>query len=161
MLTFKKAAVLSCMAVAVAVAGCSTVPYAREVKKRPADGGVIALRSAHTTEDRAHADSLMRTNCGSNQARIMEEGEIVIGQRTNSDARTSNERSESSGFSIGGVKFGGASDPYQRTSGSSETTQMTEWQISYQCVASATQPVALEAAPAAPVPVSGVKKAKK
>lgn len=141
-----KMTLLAVSAVSFLVAGCSIAPYAREVKKRPSEGGVIALKTMHSPEDRALAESLMRSNCGSNEAKVMEEGEVVTGTKTYSDATTSNE--SDSGFSIGGLSFGSGAG--QRTAGSSETHQLKEWQISYQCIAREYR--------ASPEAVSGIKK---
>ena len=45
---------------------CVTVPYrpqAREVKKLPGKGGIVALKSNHREEDRAFAEQKMENNC--------------------------------------------------------------------------------------------------
>lgn len=150
MLSSRKVLLLCAVSVvsSVALSGCSTIPYAREVKKRPSEGGVIALRATHSPEDRAKAETLMRSNCSAGSLKILEEGEVAVGTKTTSDARTSQDQGNT-GFSIGALTFG--SDPSSRTSGSSETTQLTEWQISYECVASAP-------APSSQPPVSAIKK---
>ena len=129
------AAVLAGVSLFVA---CAHVPYAREVKKRPSTGGVIALNPHHTSEDRLKADSLMQTNCAGKDVQVTEEGEVAVGTRTQASSSSSynnnNNNNTNSGFSLGGIAFG-SSAPTQNSNVSSETTTMKEWQISYECVA--------------------------
>lgn len=111
--------------------GCAIVPYAREVKKKPSSGGVIALRTTHSPEDRAKADTLMRSNCGSAEVKVLEEGEVVVGEKTNSTAN-SNYHAGNPGTQKGIFTFG-ASNPGYDTNTSQETVKLTEWQIQYEC----------------------------
>lgn len=126
---------------ALMVSACATMPYqpyAREVKKKPNEGGVIALRSEHRPEDRQRADSLMASNCGSDAiVKVQEEGEVAVGEKTNSNSNKVQEnRPASSGFSIGGLHFGSAeARPGENTNTTTETVQVKEWQIAYNCVA--------------------------
>ncbi len=127
-----------CLVVTVTVgslwmAGCAIVPYAREVKKKPSEGGLIALEVLHSEEDRAQADTLMHNNCGSKPVKILEEGEAVVGQRTQTNANASH-RAGLEGKKFGNFMIGG-SDPSTEVSSSSVTSEVKEWQISYQCVA--------------------------
>ena len=126
------------VAVAAMLAACATMPYqpyAREVKKKPQEGGLIALKSEHRPEDRQKAEGLMQANCGSQSiAKVMEEGEVVTGERTNSNASKTQESAQSSLFSIGGIKFG-STKPSENTNTTTVTEQMKEWQIAYECVA--------------------------
>lgn len=122
--------ILSVVVVAVLIfTGCATIPYAREVKKRPLAGGTIALRTYHGPEDRAKADSLMQINCGTNEVKVVEEGEVVVGQRSETTAHQG-PSSSTSLFSFGNVSNNGTSG-----SASTETVQVKEWQISYECLA--------------------------
>lgn len=118
---------------------CQTVPYqgqAREVKRKPSEGGIIALAVNHRPEDRAQADVRMKSNCAQSEIKILEEGEVAVGQTTTSNAsetnRASTERKAGMLFGIP-VMTGQASGT--DTSTSSTTTQIKEWQISYECVA--------------------------
>lgn len=117
--------------------GCATLPYepyARVVKVRTAQGGTIALHSEHRTEDRAKADTMMMTNCGTNASpQVMEEGEMVVGEKTDSSTQQSNNYHSNPAFKVGALTFG--STPSNTTTGSSFTTQLKEWHITYQCVA--------------------------
>lgn len=120
------------------VVGCASMPYqpyAREVKKKPREGGVIALKTEHRPEDRQRADFLMAANCGADVlVNVQEEGEVAVGERTNSSAsKTNSQRDE--GFSLGGIKFVSGVKPSEDTATSSETVQLKEWQIAYNCVA--------------------------
>lgn len=134
----KKLATLICT---LALSACATMPYepyAREVKKKPRDGGVIALRTEHRPEDRARADFLMSANCGDSSVNVAEEGEVVVGEKTNTSANKYQETQPESGFRIGGIAFAsGATRPGENTNVESQTSQLKEWHISYQCIAAA------------------------
>lgn len=127
----RKCVVLTVLVAITYMVGCAMVPFAREVKKKPTEGGVIALRLQHSPEDRAKADALMRSNCGSAEAQVMEEGEVVVGQKTNTVANSSFQAG-SEGTQHGVFTFGG-SDPGVATNSSQETSQVKEWQITYKC----------------------------
>ncbi len=133
------------LSVLVAVAGimisCQTMPYqgvAREVKRKPNEGGVIALTSEHRPEDRMKADEKMKSNCGASTIKVLEEGEIAVGQTTTSNAseayRPSSQKKVGSLFGMPLVSGQGAGTD---TSTSSTVTQLKEWQISYECMSSA------------------------
>lgn len=129
----------SLTALAALYAGCQAapyVPYARDVKKRPQQGGVIALKSEHRDEDRMKADRMMSTNCTNQNVKILEEGEVAIGQTTTGSAQESHQKG-TDGTQVGSL-FGipvvsGQQDPSKSTASSSTTTNLTEWQISYEC----------------------------
>ena len=132
------------VAVAFLVVGCATVPYqpyAREVKKKPREGGIIALKTEHRPEDRVRADYLMAQNCSTDHTvKVNEEGEVVTGAKTRTAQNKYNENREQ-GFRIGGMQFGtGQTRPEENTNSVSETEQVKEWQISYECVANAPAP---------------------
>lgn len=127
----------------VLIAGCATVPYqpyAREVKRQPQQGGIIALKTDNRPEDRTHAESIMRQNCGSNTLKILEEGEVITGQTTTSDAKKTNETENQGGLKLGAFTFGGAAENAEKTQTTATTTALKEWQISYTCVAATTTP---------------------
>ena len=144
----------------LAVVGCQTMPYqpyARDVKRRPQSGGVIALHTEHRDEDRLKADEMMKSNCGANAIKVTEEGEVVVGQTTNTNA---NQNTDYGNKHQVGTLFGmpvtSGADASTNTNSTATTTQVKEWQIVYDCVA------ATETAPAAaPVQTASVKKAKK
>ncbi len=125
--------------VALLFTGCQTMPYqpyARDVKRLPNQGGVIALKTEHRDEDRAKAESMMKKNCGNGIVKIKEEGEVTIGQTTTGNAKETKDEG-SDGFKVGSL-FGvpvmsGASDPSKNTATTSTTTSLKEWQISYEC----------------------------
>jgi len=132
----KKIALLFCVTI---ISGCATMPYepyAREVKKKPREGGVIALRTQHRSEDRARADTMMSANCGESSVSVAEEGEVVVGEKTNTSANKYQENQPASGFSLGGIAFGsGNTRPGENTNVESQTSQIKEWHIAYQCMA--------------------------
>jgi hypothetical protein len=122
-----------------ALVGCQTMPYqpyARDVKKKPNANGIIALRLEHREEDRAKAQTMMQANCQQARVNVLEEGEVVIGQKSVTDAQTEKNQAES-GTQVGSL-FGmpvvsGGRAAYDATSAKVETTQVKEWQISYEC----------------------------
>lgn len=133
----KKLALATTLSAALFMVSCAMVPYAREVKKKPNAGGTIALKTYHNAQDRAQADLLMRNNCGTNEVKVTEEGEAVVGQVTNSNANTnyySGSRNTASA-NWGTVTFGNY-NPGESTNMTAQTTQLKEWQIQYECVAS-------------------------
>jgi hypothetical protein len=122
---------------AVFFVSCQTVPYqgkAREVKRKPSDGGVIALDVDHRAEDRQRADEKMKSNCGELSVKILEEGEVVVGQTTNSttsEDQRNDTRRKAGNFLGMALVTGQAAGTDSQTS--STTTQLKEWQISYEC----------------------------
>jgi hypothetical protein len=144
---------LPLFSVIVFTVSCATMPYepyAREVKKKPSDGGVIALHANYRPEDRSKADLMMQSNCAGGTVKVTEEGEVVVGEKTDATAKKTYESADS-GWKWGAVKFGSAS-PSDNTQTSSQTTQLKEWHISYSCVAAA------ETQHAAPVAKKGRRK---
>ena len=123
-----------------AITSCQTMPYqpyARDVKKKPQANGVIALRLDHRDEDRAKADNMMKANCGEAPVKVIEEGEVVIGQESVTNANTSQQKgyeSEQVGSFFGMPVMAGGKDPSQTTTAKVATTQVKEWQINYECV---------------------------
>ena len=122
-----------------AVTGCQTVPYqpyAREVKRLPGAGGEIALKPEHRDEDRAKAQNVMASNCGTTEVKVLEEGEVVVGQTTASNAKETHDNG-SSGTKMGSL-FGmpimsGAQEASNNTSTTATTTALKEWNIKYAC----------------------------
>ena len=122
----------------VSLVKCVTLPYepqAREVKRRPTNGGVIALNLSHRQEDRARADIMMKSNCGNLDVQVAEEGEVVVGERleatTDKHAKTT-----TNAFTLGGFSFGNEKPTETTTTNS---VQVKEWQIAYNCIASTTK----------------------
>lgn len=119
--------------------GCQTLPYqpyAREVKRVPTRGGEIALKAEHRDEDRLKADTMMSSNCGGGKIKVLEEGEVVVGQTTNSNASQTQNRA--SGGTQVGTLFGipvtsGARGASNDTATSATTTSVKEWNIKYEC----------------------------
>lgn len=131
--TFVRRSIFASLVATLAfITGCAIVPYAREVKKKPTEGGVVAMRTHHTPEDRAKAESMIASNCGANNYKILEEGEVVVGEKTHSTSNKSTDTSNSQPLRWGSLTFG-SSTPTENTNTSSETVQIKEWQISYQC----------------------------
>lgn len=128
-----KKTLLATLSLALVLSSCAYVPYAREAKKKPRQGGLISLKTDHRPEDRQKAEQMMAANCGSIPVNILEEGEVVIGHRSSSSANKSNEMADSGGIQLGGLRLGGGQTPSERTNTVSETTEMKEWQISYEC----------------------------
>ena len=119
------------------LAGCQTLPYqgqARDVKRRPNDGGIIAMKVDFRPEDRAVAEQKMRANCSSSDVRIESEEEVVVGQKTEATSRDTNR--ESNQHQVGtlfGMPLVSGDAGGKDTSVSSTTVQVKEWQIVYKC----------------------------
>lgn len=127
-----------------AMTACQSLPYqpyARDVKKKPAQGGIIALKPDHRDEDQAKAKQMMAKNCASSAVKILEEGEVVIGQEVKSESDTT-KKNAMDGVSVGSL-FGipvtsGGRDAQNSTASSAVTTAVKEWQISYECATQVT-----------------------
>jgi hypothetical protein len=121
------------------MAACQSLPYqpyARNVKKKTQQGGVIALKLEHRNEDLALAQQLMKSNCAEKKIKITEEGEVAIGEKTTAKADQSYD-SGSQKTKIGNL-FGlpvmsGGRDPSTQSSTEASVTQIKEWQMSYEC----------------------------
>ena len=127
-----------CAAVGVlALVGCQTVPYqpyARAVKMKPDQGGVIALHSEYRDEDKAKALDMMRTACGANPYKITEEGEVVVGQTTNTNTNENTDYGNK--HQVGtflGLPVTTGSDRQNNVNSNATTTQLKEWQMTYEC----------------------------
>lgn len=126
-------------ALGLAVFGCQTVPYqpyARDVKKKPGKEGVIALRQENRPEDRALADKMMTQNCAGKEVKVLEEGEVVIGEKTKSSGSESHvpgQKSQTVGTLFGLPVTSGGRNSGTESSSESEKVQLKEWQISYEC----------------------------
>jgi hypothetical protein len=127
------------MAILVAMSGCVTMPYqpyARDVKKKTQQGGIVALKVEHRDEDRAKAQDMMTKTCSPMPVKVLEEGEVVVGQETKTKGNTSfnqGKEGEQVGSLFGVPLVSGQKDPSQSTESSSSTVQIKEWQISYEC----------------------------
>lgn len=121
------------------ISSCQTMPYrpyAREVKKKPKQNGVIALKPNYNEEDKNKAMMLMQSNCAPQTYNILEEGETVIGQEAVTNSNTS-KNSGSPSAQVGSL-FGipvrsGGEDPSEKTSSTVTTNHVKEWQIVYEC----------------------------
>lgn len=119
---------------------CQSVPYqpyARDVKKKPNQSGIIALKANYRDEDRQKASAMMASNCSPTQPRVIEEGEVVIGQESTTNSNTSKKAGTAStqvGSFLGMPLVSGGEDPSENTSAKVSTTAVKEWQISYECL---------------------------
>jgi hypothetical protein len=125
--------------VILAIIGCQSLPYqpyARDVKKRPQQSGLIALNLNHRTEDSALAHKMMSTNCGPLKVKVIEEGEVVIGEKTTSNSNQRYESGESDAYVgnfFGMPVVSSGKDPATKTSSEASRVQIKEWQINYEC----------------------------
>lgn len=117
--------------------GCQTVPYqgqARIVKMKPQAEGILALPLDPKPEDRQVAEEKMRNNCTPKKYAVLEEGEVVVGEKTqtkeSSEHKKSTERKVGSLF---GLPLVAGSGPGTDTESEQVRTQVKEWQISYKC----------------------------
>ncbi len=125
----------------LALAACQTMPYqpyARDVKRKPNQSGVIALKTEHQEEDRQKAMAMMNSNCQPLPAKIVEEGEVAVGQESTSNSNTSKTDGHSSqqvGNFFGIPVMSTGSKPTESTNSTISTKTIKEWQINYECVA--------------------------
>lgn len=121
--------------------GCQTMPYqgrARDVKKRAGQGGVIAMSIDPRPEDRQVAEQKMQATCGPQPVQILEEGEVTVGtksvQNDRSTLRDDTRRKQGKflGMDVVSGEAGGIN-----TSTESTTEAVKEWQITFECGASA------------------------
>jgi hypothetical protein len=99
--------VVALVALAFVFTACQTTPpqsYVRDVKNMPNQGGVIALNTDHSEEDRAKADMMMQKTCGNLPVKIKEEGEVA-----------------------------GIVDASNTTAMTKTTANFKEWKITYDC----------------------------
>lgn len=119
--------------------GCQTIPYqgqARDIKRRPSEHGVIGIPLNFRDEDRAKAENKMKGNCGQLAYKIMEEGEVVVGQETKTSGKeTDRASSERKVGSLFGIPVTSGEAGGKNTESSQVTTSVKEWQISYKCMA--------------------------
>jgi hypothetical protein len=118
---------------AILLTGCADLfkykPYAREVKRKSSEGGVIALKADYRDEDRALADTLMKRTCGAETIRVTEEGEVAVGTATSGGS--SSRKGEKSQTRFAGLNFDTSTD--DTTQSTSQTTELREWRINYEC----------------------------
>lgn len=120
------------------VAACQTLPYqpqARDVKRKPGKEGVVALNQNHRPEDRALAEKMMTQNCSGKEVKVIEEGEVVIGEKTKSTGSQSHDAGEQKrqAGTLFGLPLMTGRNASTESSSESEKVQMKEWQISYEC----------------------------
>lgn len=119
------------------LSGCQTVPYqgqAREVKRKPQTEGIIALNSGFRDEDRAKAEEKMKGNCAPYPVKVLEEGEVVVGQEVKSSANETDRASSKTKIgSVFGIPLTSGQAGGKDIASSSTTTSLKEWQISYSC----------------------------
>src|SRR5262245_45030584 len=83
----KKGAALCTAVISLGMlAGCAT---ARNVSMQPGKGGVVAVQPANDPEARTKAEDIMRSTCQGKRWEIVEEGEQVVGSRTNGSGNAS------------------------------------------------------------------------
>lgn len=120
-------------------AGCVSMPYqpyARDIKKKAQQGGIVALKIDYRDEDRSKAQSMMERTCQPLLVKVLEEEEVVVGQETKVKGNTSysdGNKGEKVGDLFGMPLMSGKKDPNQVTESSASTVQLKEWQISYEC----------------------------
>lgn len=119
------------------LAGCQTMPYqgqARDVKLKPQKEGVIALPPTPRDEDRAKAQLKMKQNCAPYESSVLEEGEVAVGQKTDSaGSETDRASTKHKMGSVLGMALIGGREGGRDVSSSTTTTDIKEWHISYKC----------------------------
>ncbi len=130
---------------------CETVPYqgsARDVRRKPGVSGTIAVPLNPQQVDRDRATEHMISNCGNGNYKIIEEGEVVVGETTQSDQRNYRDNYQQPTSSYGGMPVYSVDAGGIDTHATQIRTQMKEWQLGYECGAA---PVANTTSVAAPI----------
>ncbi len=123
---------------ALVYSGCQTVPYegqARDVKKKPQEEGIIAIPTNYKDEDRSKAVQKMQSNCTPGVYKILEEGEVAVGQETKVSGKETDRASTKQTGSLFGIPLTTGEAAGKNTESSQVTTSLKEWQISYRCLA--------------------------
>jgi hypothetical protein len=132
--SFTRSALVVGVAAAVAMTGCAGI----RVVKASKSGGVIALIGDREGAMEKAREEMARTCGGPDRYEIVEEGEAVIGTVSHEEG------TQTASQNI----FG---QPTVRSSGTTETTQKTEWRVTYSCKGAAA-PADGAATPGAPAP---------
>jgi hypothetical protein len=116
---------------------CQTVPYegqARNVKKKPQESGVIAITTNYRPEDKAKADQYMKENCAPYPVKVLEEGEVAVGQETHGNtSETNRDRTKTNVGSFLGMPVFSGDAGGKESNSSSVVKSINEWQIQYAC----------------------------
>lgn len=137
---------LPCIAILMIFGGCQTVPYegqAHDIKRKPQEEGVVGIPLNFKDEDRNKAEIRMKSNCNPGPYKIVEEGEVAIGQETKSTGKETDRKNRE--YDVGklfGVPLVSGDAGGKNTENSQLVTSVKEWQISYKCVATSTPPTA-------------------
>ncbi len=107
-----------CLAV---LGGCAT---ARMVESEPEVGGVVTIAPQGNEEARQKAEALMRQTCAGKTYKIVKEGEVVVGSRT--EAKQNETPKEDKNL------FGKKTKSVE-TSSSTSTSNVTEWRLTFKC----------------------------
>ncbi|MGE4132966.1 MAG: hypothetical protein AB7F86_15095 [Bdellovibrionales bacterium] len=124
----------------IGLTGCQTMPYegqARDVKRKPQEEGVVGIPLNFRDEDRQKAETKMQSNCAPGAFKIMEEGEVAVGQQTKSSGKETDRKStERKVGSLFGMPLISGDAGGKNTESSQVTTDVKEWRISYRCISS-------------------------
>jgi hypothetical protein len=119
---------------------CQTVPYqgqARDVSRKPQEEGTVAIPLNYRDEDRQKAEMKMSQNCTPSPVKILEEGEIAVGQETKSSGReTDRKDSQVKVGQLFGIPITSGEAGGKNTETAQVVTSIKEWQIKYRCLAS-------------------------
>lgn len=136
----KSLQVLGSLGLVILFTGCQTMPYqgvARDIKRKPSVEGVVAIPLNFRDEDRSKAEQKMASNCGAGQYKVLEEGEVAIGQKTDSSGKETDRKSTQTQVgSLFGIPLTSGDAGGKNSESSQTTTQIKEWQIAYKCLAS-------------------------
>lgn len=134
----KHTTLLSIAIVTSFLTACQTIPYAgkaRNVKVKPKVEGVIALPLDPRPEDRNLAETNMTRNCNPGSFEILEEGEVVIGEKKNTSGNSTHRKSTKQNVgSLFGIPVTTGQEAGTNNSSEEVTSQVKEWQISYKCI---------------------------
>lgn len=103
---------VAALTLAQPLGGCATT---RVVTVKPGKGGVIAIHEGIFGDARADAKQKMRATCGKKKPEITQEGEAKVGSHTTTQGTTKK------------------SKVFDDSSSESESTDKTEWRLTYKC----------------------------
>lgn len=120
------------IAAILAVSACAHWDFtsAKSITVKPGKGGVLTLSPQSDPKARAKAQAIMNDTCQGKRPEITEEGETVVGSRTTANAR---EEGGHAAAQPSRGKWVAAARPTRETSETSESRNITEWRITYEC----------------------------
>jgi hypothetical protein len=111
---------------ALAISGCFSV---HPIKILPGKGGIVEVdpgfKSLTDPAVQAEAMKLMEANCGFGRVKVIEEGYVKVGEKTETTGEESTKKHENKSHLPSKSKL---------THGETKTVDINKWRISYECI---------------------------